>query len=151
MNWRSADNTWELLDFLAGWTSTMIRAGKSYWGGRANTVDLLVLTSLDELIFILKIIFSFFTKQATLMRRSTVQSLLPQLIFIPWLEISTLAAHFLAFCTKFCLKWLWLEQLTKPDSLGKMCCLFLSAWVCDMFCSNLHCKSLYKSNCYIIT
>jgi hypothetical protein len=38
-----------------------------------GTVDLVVLTSLDGLIFTV-IIFSFVTKQATLMRRSTVQS-----------------------------------------------------------------------------
>jgi hypothetical protein len=53
--------------------------GKSYRGGRLNTVDLLVLTSLDQLGFILKILFSFFTKQATW--RSTVLSLPPQLVF----------------------------------------------------------------------
>ena len=46
-----------------------------------STVDLLVLPSLDQLIFQLKILFSFFTKQATLMRRSIVLSLLPQLVF----------------------------------------------------------------------
>jgi hypothetical protein len=40
-------------------------AGKSYWGGKLSTVYLLVLTSLDQLIFILKILFSFFTKQGT--------------------------------------------------------------------------------------
>ncbi len=34
--------------------------------GNANTVDLLVLTSLDQLIFILKIIVNSFTKRATL-------------------------------------------------------------------------------------
>jgi len=36
---------------------------------------------LDQLIFILKILFSFFTKQATLRRRSTVLGLSPQLAF----------------------------------------------------------------------
>ncbi len=34
-------------------------AGKSYWRGRLTTVDLLVLTTLDQLIFILKILFMF--------------------------------------------------------------------------------------------
>ncbi len=42
-----------------------------------STVDLLVLTGLDQLIFWLKIIFPLFAKQATLMRRSTVLSLTP--------------------------------------------------------------------------
>ena len=55
--------------------------GKSYWGGRLSTVVLFVLTSLAQLIFILKILFSFFTKQATLVRRSTVLCLPPQLVF----------------------------------------------------------------------
>jgi hypothetical protein len=33
--------------------------------GKASTVDLLVLTCLDKLIFILKILFTFASKQAT--------------------------------------------------------------------------------------
>jgi hypothetical protein len=52
-----------------------------------STVDLLVLTSLDTLLFTLKILFPFDTKQATLMRRSTVLSLLLQLVF-PGLTVS---------------------------------------------------------------
>ncbi len=60
------------------------KSGKSYWGGRLSTVDLLVLTSLNQLIFISKKLFSFITKQATLMRRSTALNLLPpQLVSIP--------------------------------------------------------------------
>jgi hypothetical protein len=55
--------------------------GKSYCGMRLSTVDLLVLTRLDQLVFKLKILFSFFTKQAALMWRSTVLSLPPQLVF----------------------------------------------------------------------
>jgi hypothetical protein len=46
--------------------------GKSYWTGRLSTVDLLVLTSLEQLLFKSKILFTFLTKQATVMRRSTV-------------------------------------------------------------------------------
>ncbi len=42
-----------------------------------------VLTCLDQLLFKMKIIFTFLTKQATLTRRSTVQSLLPQLVVFP--------------------------------------------------------------------
>ncbi len=58
------------------------KAGKAYWRGRLSTVDLLVLTSLDQLLFILKILFTYVTKQAaTLMRRSTVLSLPLQLVF----------------------------------------------------------------------
>ncbi len=46
-----------------------------------GTVDLVVLTSLDQLIFKVKIFLTFVTKQATLMRRSTVLSLSLQLLF----------------------------------------------------------------------
>ncbi len=49
--------------------------------GRLCTVDLLVLTSLDQHSFIMKILFSSFTKQATLMRRSTVLRLSSGLVF----------------------------------------------------------------------
>jgi hypothetical protein len=48
--------------------------------GRLCTVHLLVLTTLDQLLFILKALFTSFTKQATLMRRSTVLSLPLQLV-----------------------------------------------------------------------
>ncbi len=61
--------------------SLIVRAWKSYWRGRLGTVNLLVLTSLDQLLFKLKILWTFFTKQATLMRRSSVLSLPPQLVF----------------------------------------------------------------------
>jgi hypothetical protein len=50
-------------------------------GGRIGMIDLLVLTSLDQLLFRLKIFFSFLTKQANSMRRSTVLSLSLQLVF----------------------------------------------------------------------
>ncbi len=57
-------------------------AGKSYRRGKLSTVDLLVLTSLGQLVFILKLLFSFVTKYAALMRRSTVLSLPLQLVFL---------------------------------------------------------------------
>ncbi len=49
-----------------------------------STVDLLVLASLDQLVLKLKILFSFFTKLATLIRRSTILSLPHQLVFPDW-------------------------------------------------------------------
>jgi hypothetical protein len=48
-------------------------------GGRLSAIDLLVLTIL--LLFILKRLFNYVTKQATLMRRSTVLSIPLQLVF----------------------------------------------------------------------
>jgi hypothetical protein len=59
----------------------IVKPGKSYWRGRLSTVDLLVLTSLYWLIFFLKILFIGVSKQATLIRRSTVLSLPLQLGF----------------------------------------------------------------------
>ncbi len=50
--------------------------GNPKWRGRLSTLDLLVLTTLDEVLLILQTLFTFFTKQATLMRRCTVVSLL---------------------------------------------------------------------------
>ncbi len=59
-----------------------ISAGKPYWRGRLSTVDLLVLNSLYQLSLYWKYYLPFFTKQATLMRRSTVLSLPLQLVFL---------------------------------------------------------------------
>jgi hypothetical protein len=52
---------------------TNVIAGNPYGRERLVTVDLLVLTNLDQLLLIVKLYF--FTKQAALMRRSTVLSL----------------------------------------------------------------------------
>jgi hypothetical protein len=49
--------------------------------GKAQYGRPLVLTSLDQLRFKMKILFKCFTKQATLLRRSTVLSLFPKLVF----------------------------------------------------------------------
>jgi len=46
-------------------------------GGRLSTVDLLVLTSFEQLIFMPKYSLPAFTKQATLTRRSTVLRAFP--------------------------------------------------------------------------
>ncbi len=69
----------------------MVKPGKSCLRGRLSTLDLLVLSSLDQLIFMLKI-HKFFVKQASLMRRSTVLSLPPQLAFPGQTEVALPAA-----------------------------------------------------------
>ncbi len=51
------------------------RQGSLTQGGRLSTVDFLVITSLKQLIIEQKNIILMFIKQATLIRRSTVQSL----------------------------------------------------------------------------
>ncbi len=43
----------------------MIEAGKTKWRERLSTVDLLVITTLEQLIFMLKIVFTLLEKQAT--------------------------------------------------------------------------------------
>ncbi len=53
----------------------MFTQGSLTEGGRISTVDLLVLTSLDSLLLILKLILFRFYKPSTFMRRSTVLSL----------------------------------------------------------------------------
>ncbi len=60
---------------------TKVYTGNPYGRERISTVDLLILTSLDELIFILKMFVTFFTKQAALMRRSSVLNLPLQSVF----------------------------------------------------------------------
>ncbi len=52
------------------------------WRGRLSTVDLLVLTSLDQLLLMMQTLFTFFTKQATLMRNLTMLSLPLQWVFL---------------------------------------------------------------------
>ncbi len=42
-------------------------SGISYWRGRLNTVDLLALTSLEQLHYLLKILFNFFYKTCYLL------------------------------------------------------------------------------------
>jgi len=61
-----------------------VRQGTPYQRGRRlGTVDLLVLTSLDQLHFVLKTLFPFFTKLTALMRKSVVLSH-PLLVYVPW-------------------------------------------------------------------
>jgi hypothetical protein len=86
--------------------SVIVDSGKSYWGERLSTLYLLVLTSLYQLVLILKILFSFFTKQATLMRRSTILNLPPQFVFIK------IYAMFLTYSfSGACRGWIWTPEL----------------------------------------
>jgi len=71
----------QALAFFQEQMNTGLREVLLRW--RLSMVDLLVVTSLDRLLFILKILFTFFTKQPTSIRRSIVLSLPPQLVF-PW-------------------------------------------------------------------
>jgi hypothetical protein len=75
--------------------------GNPYWSGSFGTIDLLVPTSLDQLLFILQTLLTFLQKRATFMRRSTVLCLPLQLVFPalppvflylsrdPWKEMET--------------------------------------------------------------
>ncbi len=53
---------------------TIHTSRNSYRKGRVSTVDLLLLESLDQLLLTMQILSIFLTKQATVMRRSTVLS-----------------------------------------------------------------------------
>jgi hypothetical protein len=77
--------------FVAGYNlnpSTMlagkIEAGNPNRKGRLSAVDLLVPTSLDQLLFLLYILFIFFTKEASLAKKPIVLSLSLQLVFPDW-------------------------------------------------------------------
>jgi hypothetical protein len=84
----------------------MVKPGSPYCRGRLGTVDLLVLTSLDLLIYILTGLFAFVAKQRSLIRRSTVLSLSLQLVF-PGQTLQIILSH-------------WQEKLTFPIFL---CCV----------------------------
>jgi hypothetical protein len=79
-----------------------------YWRGSLSTVDLLVLTSSDQLLLNENIIY-FYTKEVTSMRRWTVLSLSPLLVF-PGLPIlyrgQTLANRTKPVQTNFTKKYL---------------------------------------------
>ncbi len=60
------------------------RAGSHYWKGKLSTVDLLVLTSSDQLILILKIWFIFFYKTSNLNEEINCT---PS-VSVPWLGFS---------------------------------------------------------------
>ncbi len=51
-----------LKSFVRKFSNCNSKAGNPYRSGRISTVDLLLLTSLDKLLFVLKILFSFFYK-----------------------------------------------------------------------------------------
>ncbi len=74
-----------------------------YCRGRLSTVDILVLTSLDQLLFIVKILFTYVTKQASLVGRPS------PLVSVPWLLVSLPGAQHL---TGKNLKALWAEFST---------------------------------------
>jgi hypothetical protein len=69
--WHSAGLSHSCLAFM--WGRTLRR--EVFWRGRLGTVYLLLTTGLDLLLFILKILFTIFKKQATLIMRSTLLSL----------------------------------------------------------------------------
>ncbi len=89
----------------------------------ALTEGSLVLTSLDQLIIILKILFPFATKQATLIRRSIVPSLPVEIVFPDMVHDMRLnQVHFFAAVNQFVrIK----ANLTQPAVFGQVCRLFV--------------------------
>ncbi len=69
----------EFLSFLS------VGPRNPYWSGRISRVDLLVLTNLDQLIFILNILFTFFHKTSYLNEKSKcTEPSLP--VSVPWMS-----------------------------------------------------------------
>ncbi len=54
---------------------------KSHWRGRLSTVELLVLTNLDHLLFMLKKLFTFFYKTSSLIKEVNGTLKLPPSVF----------------------------------------------------------------------
>ncbi len=82
------------------------------WGTLTDsTVDFLVLTSLDQLLFILKMLYAFFKKQASLMRRWMVLSEPSPSVSDPCLSDSILSFVMLSVtvCKSFCAECLYAE------------------------------------------
>ncbi len=71
---------------LSGFFIKRVGPEKSYSRERFRTADFLLLTSLYQLLFLMKIIFIFFTKRATLISWSIVLSLPFQLVFPGWFQ-----------------------------------------------------------------
>ncbi len=70
-----------LFHLLVGWVAQSHLAQQWIPRERLSAVDLLVRTSLDRPLFILKILLIFNTKQYFLMKRSTGLNLIFQLVF----------------------------------------------------------------------
>jgi hypothetical protein len=113
-------------------------------------VDLLVLTSLDQLLLLLLTSFTFFTKRATRIRRSTVLSIPFQLVF-PRFDKSNLHGQFFVAKTQHSggipyLIWLlglYLEaiQIAKASKVGADAAIFAQ---CE--CGQLaHLKSAWST------
>ncbi len=121
-----------------GWMTSNTPPGKPYWRGRLSTIDLLVLTSLDQVLLYCNYYLTFFTKHSTLMRRSTVLILPLKLIFPDW----TYSAH-LKQSLSVWLRYIFQEASCKTHhenaSRNRKCKLILifvlqSAFLCTTFC-----------------
>jgi len=95
---------WKFCDLMHGELVTIILPGKSNWRRWLSTVDLLLLTSLDQLILILKILFISVTKRATLKRYCTEPS--PS-VRVPWLNQPKILVCFKVVHYKSLELWVW--------------------------------------------
>jgi len=76
-------------------------SGKPYWREGISTTDLLVLASLNQLLFILKILFNCVVKQVIAMRGSMVLSLPVQLVFPDIIRSKIVDFEFLSEAHRF--------------------------------------------------
>ncbi len=110
--------------------------------GMLSTVDLLVLTSLHKLLFILEKLFTFSTQQATLTRRSTVLSLPLQFVFPEFLRkiglhhspdgITNPKEKLLRFITT---KFFCKEKNALAFNRDRCCHLALCLWLIPFHCN----------------
>ncbi len=91
------------------------------WRGKLTTVDLLELTSLDQLLLILKTLLTFFTKQDTLMRKSTVLSFPLQLVFLASTIQLLAITNFPFWCPCSSIKWCHNNQHNDTQHNGLNC------------------------------
>ncbi len=88
IGWGTADKTqvsYKEKPKMPSATLELIKAGKPYWGGRLSTVDLLVLTSLDQLLLIIKFLFHLCYKTSYLNEEVNCTVPSPSVSF-PWMR-----------------------------------------------------------------
>jgi hypothetical protein len=64
-DWETGKPGFNIIKLFSFVIDSPVTAGKSYWRGRLSTVDLLVLNSLDQFLFTLKILLTFLQNKLT--------------------------------------------------------------------------------------
>jgi hypothetical protein len=97
----NSDTAWRRKALIHFKSKTLLQPGKPYWRERFNTVGLLVLTSLDQLLFTLKILFSFFYKTSYLNEEVNCTELFPS-VSVPCSNTQSIYIPSLRECLRCC-------------------------------------------------